>query len=230
LRSRSPATQGWARAPRQVFFMIAIVDYGAGNLSSVFKAVANIGFSSTVTSDPDVVRSSQTLVLPGVGSAGDAMQRLQQLGLQDAIQDSIRGGVPFLGICLGLQLLLDVSEESGEQPCLGVIPGAVRRLPKGLKVPHIGWNQVKQCVKHAVFSGIPDNSEFYFVHSYYPDPRDRNVVAGETGYGVNFCSVLAVDNIVATQFHPEKSGLQGLKLLANFFGFAHQKATSAGAN
>jgi glutamine amidotransferase len=203
--------------------MIAVIDYGAGNLSSVSKAIAKLGLSSSITSDPDVVRSSEILVLPGVGASGDAMLRLTQLGLQDAIRDSIARGVPFLGICLGLQILLDVSEESGGQSCLGVIPGAVRLLPKGPKVPHMGWNQVSQMFSHPVFGGIPDGSDFYFVHSYYPDPKNERLVAGRTSYGVTFCSVVASDNVIATQFHPEKSGTQGLHLLANFFRFAGER-------
>jgi glutamine amidotransferase len=202
--------------------MIAVVDYGAGNLSSVSKAIARLGVSCIVTSDPDVVRSAEIVVLPGVGSSGHAMARLRQLGLQDAISDSISRGIAFLGICLGLQLLLDVSEESGGQSCLGMIQGTVRLLPKGPKVPHIGWNQVIQRINHPIFAGIPDGSDFYFVHSYYPDPKDKRLVAGETNYGLSFCSAVVMDNVIATQFHPEKSGAQGLRLLDNFFRFARQ--------
>lgn len=200
--------------------MIAIIDYGAGNLSSVAKAVSVLGGKASITSDPEVVRKADVLIMPGVGAAGDAMRQLEALHLSASIVDSIRRGTPFLGICLGLQLLLSDSEESGGLPCLGVVPGTVRRLPPGLKVPHIGWNQVRQCWSHVMFDGIPDGADFYFVHSYYPDPRDNRWVAGETEYAVSFCSMLVSENIVATQFHPEKSGRHGLRLLDNFLRFA----------
>lgn len=200
--------------------MIAVVDYGAGNLSSVVKAISRLGRTSTVTSSPDVVRSASVVILPGVGAAGDAMAKLHELSLSDAIVDTIRRGVPFLGICLGLQVLLTLSEESGGQRCLDIVPGTVRRLPAVGKVPHIGWNQVVQRRRHPIFNGIADASNFYFVHSYYPDPVEKGAVVGETEYGLSFCSALAVDNIVATQFHPEKSGQEGLKLMENFFVFA----------
>jgi glutamine amidotransferase len=200
--------------------MIAIIDYGAGNLSSVAKAVTWLGYHPVVTSDSTVVRQCQTLILPGVGAVGDAMAQLKSLRMTDPILEAVKGGVPFLGICLGLQVLLTESEESGGQKCLGVVPGTVKHLPLRQKVPHMGWNRVRQQLDHPLFRDIPDRAYFYFVHSYYVLPRDNGVIAGETEYGTSFCSMIIRDNVVATQFHPEKSGEQGLKLLGNFLKFA----------
>ncbi len=199
---------------------IAIIDYGAGNLSSVCKALRKLGEDPIITSDPSTVKSAGIIVLPGVGSAGDAMAGLGKLGLIDAIKESIHRGIPFLGICLGLQVLLDFSEESSGQPCLAVVPGRVRKLGTSLKVPHIGWNQVRQKVQHPLFRGIPDLSNFYFVHSYYPEPEEQADVAGTTEYGLEFCSMIARENLVATQFHPEKSGRWGLEMMKNFLEMA----------
>jgi glutamine amidotransferase len=195
---------------------VVIVDYGAGNLRSVARAVAHQGFDPLVTCDARAINSAGALIVPGVGAAADTMRNLQQGGLVEPIRDYIAGGRPFLGVCMGQQALLSVSEEGGEHRCLDVIPGRVRRLPAGLKVPHMGWNQVHQTAAHAVFDGIADQAYFYFVHSYYPDPDDRACVIGETDYGVRFASVLARDNVVATQFHPEKSGDNGLRFYRNF--------------
>ncbi len=196
--------------------MIAIIDYGAGNLRSVAKAVAKLGYQAEITSDAQIVSNADTVILPGVGAAGDTMDSLQKLGMIESIKKVNAEGRPFLGICLGLQVLLTATEESGGYDCLGLIPGMVRLLPSGLKVPEMGWNQVNQKMEHPVFDGILDGSNFYFVHSYYVDPIDKSVVAGETEYGVNFCSMIMKDKMVATQFHPEKSGDMGLKLLGNF--------------
>jgi len=158
---------------------VTIVDYGAGNLRSVARAVERVGWQACVTSDPDAVRGARALILPGVGAAADTMRNLRERGLLEPVREYIDSGRPFLGICMGLQALLIVSEEGGEHECLGVIAGRVRRLPPGLKVPHMGWNQVRQRRSHPLFEGIPDNAYFYFVHSYYPEPEDPSVVIGD---------------------------------------------------
>jgi glutamine amidotransferase len=199
---------------------VVIVDYGAGNLRSVARAVAHHGFEPAVSCNVRDVERAEALILPGVGAAADTMRNLQQGGLVAPIRDYIASGRPFLGVCMGQQALLSVSEEGGEHACLDVIPGRVRRLPSGQKVPHMGWNQVRQRVAHPVFDGIEDGAYFYFVHSYYPDPEDGSVVIGETDYGTRFASVLARDNLVATQFHPEKSGTTGLRFYGNFLRLA----------
>jgi len=200
--------------------MIAVIDYGAGNLRSVTNALAKLGYGVKITSRPGDVLSAQTVILPGVGAAGDTMKSLEELGLVEPIRQFIAAGRPFLGICIGLQIMFAGTEEGGWYDCLGVLPGRVRRLPEGLKIPHMGWNQVKQKVAHPVFDGIPDEANFYFVHSYYAEPEDSSLVAGETEYGISFCSVVARGNLVATQFHPEKSGEYGLKMYDNFIRFA----------
>jgi len=196
--------------------MIVIIDYGAGNLRSVARAVARLGYRAEVTSDGRKVSAADVVILPGVGAAGDTMESLKRLGLIEPLQEVIGADRPFLGICLGLQVLLTSTEESGGYDCLGIIPGAVRRLPDRFKVPQMGWNQVRQMVAHPVFKDIPDGSNFYFVHSYYVEPADDTMVAGRTDYGVDFCSLIIRGNLVATQFHPEKSGDLGLRLLKNF--------------
>jgi glutamine amidotransferase len=195
---------------------LIVVDYGAGNLRSVSIALARLGFDPLVTSEPEAVNSADVVVLPGVGAAADTMSNLAQRQLVEPIREYIASGRPFLGICMGLQVLFSVSEEGGEHPCLDILPGRVRRLPEGLKVPHMGWNRVRQRCRHPVFDGISDGAFFYFVHSYYPHPEDPSVVIGETDYGVTFPAVVAKDNIVATQFHPEKSAEAGLRLYENF--------------
>ncbi len=203
--------------------MIAIIDYGASNLSSVAKAIASLGYNARVTSKPKQITEAKVIILPGVGAAGDAMDKLRKWGMIEPIQQVITENRPFLGICLGLQVLLNATEESGGCQCLDLIPGKVVRLPAGVKVPHMGWNQVKQKSFHPIFDEIPDEANFYFVHSYYGDVSDESLVIGETNYGLTFCSVLAKDNLIATQFHLEKSGLQGLKMLHNFLEFAGVK-------
>ena len=196
--------------------MIAIVDYGAGNLRSVINAVTRLGYKPKVTSSPDDVLKAQAVILPGVGAAADTMVNLKELGLDSSIRRLISEDRPFLGVCIGLQILFASTEEGGWHRCLGIIPGLVRKLPSTLKIPHMGWNQVKQKLSHPIFDGIPDEANFYFVHSYYVKPEDRALVAGETEYGIPICSVLTRGNLVATQFHPEKSGELGLKLYDNF--------------
>ena len=200
--------------------MIAIIDYGAGNLRSVVNAISRLGYQAEVTSSPDEVLTAQAVILPGVGAAADTMANLQRLGLVSPIRRFIAEGRPFLGVCIGLQILFSGTEEGGWHECLGIIPGVVRRLPPGLKIPHMGWNQVRQKISHPIFSGIPDEANFYFVHSYYVEPDDRSLVAGETEYGIPICSVIARGNLIATQFHPEKSGEVGLKIYDNFIKIA----------
>jgi glutamine amidotransferase len=200
--------------------MIAIIDYGAGNLRSVVNAISRLGYQAKITSIPHEMLAAQAVILPGVGAAGDTMANLQTLGLVSPIRRFIAEGRPFLGVCIGLQILFSGTEEGGWHECLGTIPGVVRRLRPGLKIPHMGWNQVKQKISHPIFAGIPDEANFYFVHSYYVEPNDKTIVAGETEYGTSICSVIAKDNLVATQFHPEKSGEVGLKMYDNFIKIA----------
>ena len=200
--------------------MIAIVDYGAGNLRSVVNAVNKLGYRPTVTSSPDDVLKAQAVILPGVGAAADTMVNLKELGLDSSIRRFISEDRPFLGVCIGLQILFAGTEEGGWHRCLDIIPGLVRKLPSTLKIPHMGWNQVKQKLSHPIFDGIPDEANFYFVHSYYVEPEDRSLVAGETEYGIPICSVLTRGNMVATQFHPEKSGEVGLRFYSNFIKIA----------
>jgi glutamine amidotransferase len=202
---------------------LAVIDYGAGNLRSVVRALAKVGANLHVTSEPDAVRAAPAVVLPGVGATLDTMNSLGRLGMDTAIGEVIRAGKPFLGICVGMQVLCDQSEEFGPHACLGVLGGSVRRLPEGQKVPQIGWNQVNYrggASDHPLFAGIPDGSDFYFVHSFYCDLADRQIVAGATDYGVVFPSALIHDNLAAVQFHPEKSGRWGLQLLTNFVSWA----------
>jgi len=196
--------------------MIAIIDYGAGNLRSVVNAVGKLGYQPEVTNSPADLLKARAVILPGVGAAADTMENLRELGLTGPIQRFVAQGRPFLGVCIGLQVLFSGTEEGGEHECLGIIPGRVKKLPAGLKIPHMGWNQVKQKVSHPIFEGIPDEANFYFVHSYYVEPDDKSLIAGETEYGMPFCSLIAKGNLVATQFHPERSGEVGLKVYANF--------------
>ena len=203
--------------------VIAIIDYGAGNLRSVANAILKLGYQPRVTSDPGSVLDASAVILPGVGAAGDTMDSLQKLGMTRVIKELIRQGRPLFAICVGLQILFSGTEEGGWHQCLEVIPGVVRRLPAGLKIPHMGWNQVKQRFAHPIFDGIPNEANFYFVHSYYADPDDISMVAGTTNYGVSICSMLIKDGLIATQFHPEKSGAHGLKMYSNFLNIALNK-------
>ncbi|HEY81826.1 MAG TPA: imidazole glycerol phosphate synthase subunit HisH [Dehalococcoidia bacterium] len=200
--------------------MIAIVDYGAGNLRSVANAIAKLGYQPLVTASSGELAQAQAVILPGVGAAGDTMESLRRLGLVDVVNQFIADDRPFFGVCIGLQVLFSGTEEGGWHECLGVIPGRVKRLPSGLKIPHMGWNQVKQRLSHPIFEGIPDGANFYFVHSYYGEPEDSSLIAGETEYGLPFASVMVKGNLVATQFHPEKSGEFGLRLYQNFIKLA----------
>jgi imidazole glycerol-phosphate synthase subunit HisH len=197
---------------------IVLVDYGAGNMRSVQRALEAVGQHPLVTSDPRDLEHAQGVVLPGVGSAQDAMRALARLDLIGSLQQYAASGRPFLGVCVGQQLLFDASEEGGGVECLGILPGTVRRFAggNGLKVPQIGWNNVWLKFDHPVLDGIPNGSYFYFVHSYYADPAQPEMTLGETEYGIDFASIVAQDNVVATQFHPEKSADLGLRLYANF--------------
>ena len=197
---------------------IVVVDYDAGNLRSVQRALEAVGERPLVSSDPRAVQSAEALVLPGVGSAQDCMRKLADRDLIAALREYAASGRPFLGVCVGLQLLFDGSEEGGGVECLGILPGTVRRFPieHGLKVPQIGWNTVSIVRQHPLFTDVPDGSYFYFVHGYYADPADPAITVGVTEYGVQFAAVVARDNVIATQFHPEKSADLGLRLYANF--------------
>jgi imidazole glycerol-phosphate synthase subunit HisH len=208
--------------------MIAILDYGAGNLRSVAKAIEVVGQRPEVTSDPRVIDAADGLVVPGQGSAVDAMRNLERLNLVAPIKRYVESGRPFLGVCLGEQIIFDSSEE-GDQPCLGLLPGTCRRLPGGRKVPHMGWNSVRLRQAHPLLDGIPSDSYFYFVHSYYVDPADPSTVVGETDYGVTFASIVRSGNLFATQFHPEKSADLGLRIYANFVRHCDREAVARAA-
>jgi imidazole glycerol-phosphate synthase subunit HisH len=196
--------------------MITIIDYGAGNLRSVLNAFARLGYETKLAKTPQEVLDAEIVVLPGVGAASHTMENLRNAGLDKAIRRYISEDRHFLGICIGMQILLTGTEEGGWHECLGIIPGKVKRFSTGLKVPHMGWNQVKQKKAHPIFKGIPDEADFYFVHSYYADPDDKSTIAAETTYGSPFCSAMVRGNLIATQFHPEKSGEIGLKIYDNF--------------
>ena len=198
--------------------MIAIVDYQMGNLRSVQKAFEKVGHQPVITSDPKVLREADKVVLPGVGAFGDAMRELRARGLVEPIREVIDSGKPFIGICLGMQLLFEIGHEGGRHEGLGVLAGEVFRfdVPPEYKVPHMGWNTARVRSAAPLLEGIDDTAHFYFVHSYYVSPTDTGVVALETEYGHPFCSMIWRDNVYATQFHPEKSQADGLRLLKNF--------------
>ena len=198
--------------------MIAIVDYGMGNLRSVQKAFEKLGQSASICTTPEQIAAADRLVLPGVGAFRDAIAELRSHGFVDPIQEFIAAGKPFLGICLGLHLLFDVSYEDGDWEGLGVFRGQVVRFENqpGLKIPHMGWNKLEADLSVPIFAGIPQHTHFYFVHSYHACPEDEAIVAARTDHGGPFVSVVARDNVFATQFHPEKSQKHGLQLLANF--------------
>jgi len=200
--------------------MIAIVDYGMGNLRSVSKGFESKGFSVKVTKSPDDIHNSSGLVLPGVGAFGDCIKNLNQLSLIEPIKNFIKQGRPFLGICLGLQILFEESEESPGINGLGILNGKVIKFSRfedtSLKIPHMGWNQVEFKDKLQILKGIPTGSWFYFVHSYFPAPEDTANIAGKTHYGIDFTCAVSTDNIFACQFHPEKSSTLGLRMLENF--------------
>ena len=198
--------------------MIAIIDYGAGNLQSVKKALDFIGAESVITDNPDTINACDKILLPGVGSFGDAMDSMTEKGLVETVKQNALSGKPFLGICLGLQLLFEESEESPGVKGLGIFKGKIKKFSPdmGLKIPHIGWNSLEIKQKDTLFKNIPENSYVYFVHSYYLHAEDENDIATVTNYGTDFHSAVGKDNIFATQFHPEKSGDVGLQILKNF--------------
>ncbi len=198
--------------------MVAIIDYDAGNIRSVEKAVRYLGKEVTVTSEPEEILAADRVILPGVGAFGDAMKRLHAMGLVEVIRQAADRGTPFLGICLGLQLLFEKSEESPGVPGLGLLQGEILRLPElpGLKVPHIGWNSLKYPNPGRLFRGIPEDSYVYFVHSYYLKAQDEGIVTATTEYGTLVHASIESGNLFACQFHPEKSSETGLTILENF--------------
>jgi glutamine amidotransferase len=198
--------------------MITIVDYAAGNPTSVKRALAAVGVDSIISADADVVRKAERIVFPGVGRASATMSVLKERGLDQALKEAFARGTPYLGVCIGAQVSLSYSEED-DTLCLDLIPGRVRRIPQldpSFKIPHMGWNRAVQQRPHPVLVDLPEANEFYFVHSYYPDPSDAAQVLTTTQHGVTFPSAFAHQNLVATQFHPEKSGALGLGLFERF--------------
>jgi glutamine amidotransferase len=199
---------------------VAVVDYDAGNTLSVTRALEKVGARVELTPDPDRVRAADALVLPGVGAFGDCMRKLRERGMDEACGEAFRRGTPFLGVCVALQVVFERSEESPGVNGLGLMPGGVVRFSgDGLKVPHMGWNELSLVRGHPVLDGL-DGEAFYFVHSYYPEPEEPADLIGETEYGIRFCSAAGRENLVAVQFHPEKSSTSGLRLYENFLSWA----------
>ncbi len=198
--------------------MIAIIDYGAGNIQSVSKALAHIGCEAFITRDKDKILKADGAVLPGVGSFGDTMDTMTEYGIKDTVIEYTKSGKPFLGICLGLQLLFPKSEESPDANGLGIFDGSITKIPsgEGLKIPHIGWNSLDIKKNDGLFKGIGKNPYVYFVHSYFLNASDKSIVSAQTEYGVTIDAAVEKGNVYATQFHPEKSGETGLKILRNF--------------
>ena len=202
---------------------IAIIDYGIGNLGSVEKAFTSQGIDAVVTRDERVLRQAGKLVLLGVGAFGYAMESLRQYGFDELVLEAAKAGTPILGLCVGLQMMFDGGHEFGVHQGLGLLPGKVVKLPEGVRVPHVGWNQVAYrngSAGHPIFRGLPDQSFYYFVHSYYVEPADPSSVMGETEYAQSFASICGRGNVVGVQFHPEKSQAAGLRLLKNFAGIS----------
>lgn len=196
--------------------MIGIVDYGRGNLRSVEKGLEKVGHKATIMISPEEVEKVQGIILPGVGAFADAMAALTKGGWLEPLSDFVNSGRPFLGICLGMQLLFEVGEEHGEHPGLGFLPGRVVKFPPGQKVPHMGWNTLEIIRDNKLTNNIPDGSYFYFVHSYYAQPSEESCIAGTTNYGLDFPALVGKDNVWGAQFHPEKSSPWGLVMLDNF--------------
>ena len=203
--------------------MIAVIDYGAGNLQSVVKALRFIGCDCMITNNKQELLSASGAILPGVGSFGDAMDCMSRSGAADGVLSFVKTGKPLLGICLGLQLLFDSSEESPDARGLGLLKGSIRKIPDAdgtLKIPHMGWNSLELCRRDGIFQGLPDDPYVYFVHSYYLTAEDESIVSAKTQYGTSIDAAVAFENIYATQFHPEKSGKLGLQILRNFAAIA----------
>ena len=203
--------------------MIGIIDYLAGNLTSVARALSYFGYDWVISSDIEKLKKAERIIFPGVGAAKSAMESLKKFGLDEFLKEAFLKGVPILGICLGTQIIFEISEEDGGTQTLGLLRGKVVRFPEPLiwngeklKVPHMGWNKVKWIRTHPVFKGLDPDYEYYFVHSYYGIPESEDVICGITFYGVNFVSAIAYKNLVAVQFHPEKSGKPGLQILKQF--------------
>lgn len=209
---------------------IAVVDYGAGNLGSVVNALEHLGVPHVVTDDPATLLAAEGVIFPGVGATADSMENLRARGLVDVLRAVAASDRPLFGVCVGQQVLFDTSYEGEPHSCLGIFPGAVRRFPDvELIVPHMGWNNVTLRHAHPLFAGIPDGTEFYFVHSYYCDPEDDTIVLGEADYGTPFAAAIARGNVMATQFHPEKSGRWGLEIYRNFARLVAERAAGAQA-
>jgi glutamine amidotransferase len=199
---------------------VAVIDYDAGNTLSVTRALEKVGAHVDLTADPDRLQTADAVVLPGVGAFGDCMKKLRERGMDTACREAFRSGKPFLGVCVALQVIFDDSEESPGAEGLSLLPGSVRRFKVGnLKVPHMGWNELRLVRRHPVLDGL-DGEAFYFVHSYYPAPAEAADLVGETEYGVRFCAAAGRENLVAVQFHPEKSSRAGLRLYENFLAWS----------
>jgi glutamine amidotransferase len=220
----SPLAAGSTLAPRLESRMIALIDYGMGNLGSVAKALARVGCEPRITDDPAVVKAADGVVLPGVGAFDDCISNLTARGLDAAVKDVVAAGTPFLGICLGLQMLFESSEEGGKYPGLGIFKGKVVRFTHNLKIPQIGWNQIQIRKPAPQLEGVAEGSWVYFVHSYYVVPEDSSIIACTTDYGYEFVSAVWRDNVFASQFHPEKSQAIGLQILENFAGLVTKGA------
>ncbi|MFN8513190.1 MAG: imidazole glycerol phosphate synthase subunit HisH [Chloroflexia bacterium] len=208
--------------------MIAVIDYGAGNVGSVVNALVHLGVHHLVTDDPATILAADGVIFPGVGATADSMAQLRARGLVEVIHQATASGKPFFGVCVGQQVLFGTSYEGEPHPCLGVFEGDVRRFPDAeLHVPHMGWNTVRVLREHPLFAGIPDETAFYFVHSYYVAPVDAALVLGGTEYGVTFPAAVARGSVMATQFHPEKSGRWGLQVYRNFAEIVARQAAEA---
>ena len=203
--------------------IITVIDYQAGNIRSVEKALEKSGASVKVSGKASDLEKSDAVVFPGQGSCDSSMVNLRNQGLDEILVEWINSGKPFMGVCLGLQLLLEESDE-GDERGLGVLEGRVEKLPEGQKIPHMGWNSVRFTTDHPVFKGVSQNSYFYFVHSYIAVPKASSIIAGHTEYGRDFCSAVAFDNVVAVQFHPEKSGENGLNIYKNFVSYVESSS------